>query len=93
MGLLGRLRVFGSKWEETARENFSKEDIKAVRKAVVVESDYGHSVCFHLNSGGVSYMPVSRDTSSKIGQVVDLEDAEVLTLSREGDEDIYRIEF
>ena len=93
MGILNSLRVYRGKWEESGREQFSAEDINAISSAKVVASDFGHSVCFLLKNGGMQFMPVSNTSKpTQVGEAVDLEKATVITLSREGDEDIKRIE-
>lgn len=91
MGFLDNLRVYAQKWEETARSTFSKADRAKVEKCTVVESDYGLSACFHLVGGGVQYMPLSKDVDLEVGDTIDMEEAEVITLSRPGDNDIYRL--
>lgn len=93
MSFLSNLRLYAGSWGVTSREKISAEDKAAIASAEVVESQYGPSVCFHLKSGGTKFLPVSRDTDCKVGQSVNLDNAEILTLSREGDDDIYRIEF
>lgn len=93
MGILNSLRLYRGKWEESGRSAFSAEDINEVASATVVASDFGHSVCFMLKSGGMKFMPVSNTSKpTQVGDKVNLENATVITLSREGDADIQRIE-
>ena len=94
MGILDSLRLYRGKWEESGRSNFSTDDINAVSSAKVVASDFGHSVCFVLKNGGMKFMPVSNTSkaSTAVGDAVDLTKCQVITLSREGDDDIQRIE-
>jgi len=94
MGILDSLRLYRGKWEESGRSNFSSEEINSIASAKVVASDFGHSVCFVLKNGGMKFMPVSNTSkaSTAVGDTVDLSKAEVITLSREGDDDIQRIE-
>lgn len=94
MGILDSLRLYRGKWEESGRSNFSADDINAVSSAKVVASDFGHSVCFVLKNGGMKFMPVSNTSkvSTAVGDSVDLTKCQVVTLSREGDADIQRIE-
>jgi len=93
MGILDSLRLYRGKWEESGRSGFSASDIEAVASATVVASDFGHSVCFMLKSGGMKFMPVSNTSKpTEVGESVDLTKATVITLSREGDADIERIE-
>lgn len=94
MGILDSLRIYRGKWEESSREKFSASEINDIASAKVVASDYGHSVCFLLKNGGMKFMPVSTTSkkSTAVGDSVNLLGCEVVTLSREGDADIYRIE-
>lgn len=94
MGILDSLRLYRGKWEESGRSAFSADDLNAVSSAKVVASDFGHSVCFILKNGGMKFMPVSSSSkvSTAVGDAVDLTKCQVITLSREGDDDIQRIE-
>lgn len=94
MGILDSLRLYRGKWEESGRSNFSASDIEETASAKVVASDFGHSVCFVLKNGGMKFMPISNTSKASVavGDTVDLSKAEVITLSREGDADIQRIE-
>lgn len=86
------LQVYGGSWKVVASRNFDAEEIAAVRKAEVVSSDYGKSVCFFMASGGQTYIPLSNQSSLGIGDTVDLNNAKLLTLHRDGNEDIMRID-
>ena len=63
----------------------------AVDKAEVVESQYGFSVCFFMKSGGQTYVPLDQNSSLGIGSIVDLTKAQLVTLERPGEQDIYRV--
>lgn len=92
--ILDSLRTYRGKWEESSRAKFTDAEINDVASASIVASDFGHSVCFLLKNGGMKFMPVS-NTSKKataVGDSVNLKECEVVTLSREGDADIYRVE-
>lgn len=93
MGFLSSLRTYAQTWAETARAKFDKSDITEVEKAEVVTSEFGLSACFFMKSGGRKYMPLSRDVEANEGDTINLENAEVITLSREGDADIYRLDY
>ena len=91
MNIFNALRVYAGKWAETARRKFSSDEIAAVESATVVDSQYGLSVCFIMKAGGQTYIPLDQNSSKSIGDTVDLSKADLLTLSRQGDADIYRI--
>lgn len=92
MNIFESLNVYGGSWNVTNSRPFSEAEISAVKKAEVVPSEFGSSVCFFMASGGQTYIPLSRDSSLAIGDSVDLSKAKLLTLSREGSNDINRIE-
>ena len=84
--------VYGGKWNVTNSRNFEAEEIAAVKKAEVVASEYGNSVCFYMHGGGQTYIPLSSNSLLSVGDTVDMAKAKVLTLHRDGNEDITRIE-
>lgn len=91
MNIFSALRVYAGKWSEKNSRNFSSEEVAAVEKAEVVESQYGFSVCFFMVGGGQSYIPLDQNSSAAIGEQIDLTKASLVTLSRPGEDDIYRV--
>jgi len=91
MNIFSALRVYASKWQEKKVESFKAEEIALVDKAEVVESQYGLSVCFFLKAGGQSYIPLDQNSSAAIGDTIDLNKAQVVTLCKQGENDIYRV--
>lgn len=91
--ILEKLRVYGGKWSPKSNDNFSNEDIENCESAVVVPSEYGQSVCLTLKSGSKRYLPVS-NTSRAVenGEQINIAECKVVTLGREGNDDIMRIE-
>ena len=92
MNIFNSLRVYAGKWAVKASRAFSNDEIEAVDHATVVDSQYGSSVCFFMKSGGQTFIPLSTNSSLAIGDDVNLANAKLLTLGREGDADIYRVE-
>ena len=92
MNIFNSLRVYAGKWAVKASRAFSNDEIEAVDHATVVDSQYGSSVCFFMKSGGQTFIPLSTNSSLTIGDDVNLANAKLLTLGREGDADIYRVE-
>jgi hypothetical protein len=78
-------------WHQTELRNFTREEIDDVLYADVVSSQYGNSVRFHLKGGGFSYIPLDKSSCLGVGEVVDLQIAQIVTLSKKGESDIYRI--
>ncbi len=86
-----KLVVRNKGWKEKGRRSFSPDEIAAVARAEVVASQYGNSVCFYMNSGGQTYIPLSQNSSLTVGDTLDLRKASLITLCREGEDDIYRV--
>jgi len=86
-----KLVVHNNGWKEKGRRSFSLDEIAAVARAEVVPSQYGNSVCFFMNTGGQTYIPLSQYSTLTIGDTIDLRTAKLITLCREGDDDIYRV--
>ena len=94
MNIFDSLNVYGGKWAVVADKTrgFSADEINAVSRAEVVSSDYGKSVCFFMVGGGQTYIPLSVNSTLGVGEEVELSKAKILTLHRDGSEDITRIE-
>lgn len=90
MGFLDKLRTYAGSWSEAGRERLSKAEVSQVASATVVEGQYGLSMCFVMKAGGKKFMPLSRDSQLEEGDSVDIKSVEIITLERDGDEDIYR---
>jgi hypothetical protein len=92
MSIFSGLHVYGGSWSVKASRDFSAEEISAVKSAQVVSSEYGNSVCFFMKSGGQTYIPLSNQSTLSVGDTVDLTKAKILTLERDGSDDITRID-
>ena len=92
MSIFDKLEVYAAKWAKTASRSFQTEEIAAVKNAVVVESEYGNSVCFFMKAGGRTYLPLSTESAYQLGEEVDLTSAKLITLSKSGEADISRVE-
>lgn len=91
MNIFNALRIYAGKWSEKEVRNFTQDEVAAVEQARVVESQYGFSVCFMMKSGGMTYVPLDQNSSLGIDAVVDLTKAQLVTLQRPGEDDIYRV--
>lgn len=92
MNIFDSLAKYANQYSVINRRSFNETEKSAVISADVVASEYGLSVCFLMVSGGKTYIPVSRDSVCSVGDKVNLETSELLTLSREGSTDINRVE-
>lgn len=91
MNIFSALRVYAGKWQVKETKKFSQEEIDLVDRAEVVDSQYGQSVCFFMKSGGQTYIPLDQNSSRATGDTVDLSQASIVTLSKQGEADIYRV--
>ena len=92
MNIFSSLRQYAGKWAVKNTRDFTSEEINAVKEAVVVTSSYGLSVCFFMKSGGQTYIPLSSTSSKGSGEIIDLNSAKLVTLGKEGESDIYRVD-
>lgn len=90
--IFASLRTYAGKWSEKSRRNFTPEEVNAVSSAAVVNSNFGLSVCFLMKSGGQTYIPLANTSSKGVGEVIDLNEASLVTLQKDGEADILRIE-
>ena len=91
MSIFESIKVYPGKWNVIEERHFSEEEINAVEKATVTASQYGNSVCFMMVGGGMTFIPLDLNSNLGVGEVVDLHKAKLLTLSKEGNKDIYRV--
>ena len=91
MNIFSALKVYAGKWQVSNKRAFSDEEVNAVDTAKVVTSQYGLSVCFMMKGGGMTYIPLDQNSSLSEGDVINLKSAELITLHRDGDDDIYRV--
>lgn len=91
MSIFSNLHAYGGKWSVKSSRKFSEEELSMVTKAQVVESQYGASCCFFMANGSTMYIPMSSDAKSGVGDIIDLETAEIVTLEKQGELDIQRI--
>lgn len=92
MNIFANLRVYAGKWQVKESRALLPEEKDLIHHAVVVPSQYGNSVQFTMKGGGLTYIPLSQNSSLGVGEMVDLEKAQLVTLSKSGEADIYRIE-
>ena len=92
MNIFDKLFVYAAKWAVKGTRAFEEAEINAVNKAVVVDSTYGKSVCFFMKAGGQTYIPLSTESHYQLGDEVDLSTAKIITLGKEGESDIQRVE-
>lgn len=87
-------------WEVTETEKLDAKEIKGIERIEVVtkEQEWGEStsMCFFMKAAKdskkkeVKYIPLSRDSDLENGDLVDPKSVILLTLSKEGEDDIVR---
>ena len=92
MNIFASLRVYSGKWSVKETREFSTEEIEAITMAVVVPSQYGNSVQFIRKDGGISFIPLDQNANTGVGEIIDLRKAKLVTLEKQGEADIYRVE-
>ena len=92
MNIFAGLQVYAGKWNVVGSREFNDEEKAMINRAEVVASEYGNSVCFFMHSGGQTYIPLSNQSSLSVGDSVDLAKAKLLTLHRDGNDDITRVD-
>ena len=92
MNIFQSLQVYAGKWNVVGSRALNDEEKAMIKRAEVVPSEYGNSVCFFMKSGGQTYIPLSNQSTLGVGEEVDLEKAKLLTLHRDGSDDITRID-
>lgn len=92
MNIFSAINIYPGKWNVKETRSFTEEEIAAVKSAKVVESQYGNSVCFFMHSGASAFIPLSNSSTLQPGASVDVKNIQLITLGREGDDDIYRVE-
>lgn len=92
MNIFNSLRRYAGKWAVIASRAFTAEEQNAVSSATVVPSQYGNSVCFMMVGGGQTFIPLSQNSSKAVGDTIDLSKAQLLTLAKDGEDNIYRVE-
>ena len=91
MNIFDSIQMYAGKWSVKSSRDFTNEEKAMVDEAIVVSSQYGNSVCFFMKNGQQGFIPLSNDSMLKVGDLVDMEKAKLLTLSRPGDADIQRV--
>ena len=83
MNIFATLKSYANSFKPVGEpRHFSQEEISLVNNAKVVLSQYGMSVCFFMKGGCQKYIPLSRDSVAKVGDVVDLTKEMLLTSLR-----------
>lgn len=91
MNIFSTLKVYATKWQVINKRFFDKEEIDCVQEAKVVSSKCGLSVRFLMKVGTQTFIPLDQNSKLSEGDIVNLNKAEIITLHRDGDDDIHRV--
>lgn len=91
MGIFDTLKQYAGKWSEKDRRNFTEEEQSEIIEAVVVDSQYGLSGKFTRRNGAVVYIPMANDCPLGSGEAIDMAKAQIITLTKPGENDIFRV--
>ena len=91
MNIFNVLKIYAGKWSVKETRDFTPEEVAAVSSASVVASEYGNSVCFMMKNGGMTFIPLSQDSTKGIGESVNVAECKLITLCKEGEPDIVRV--
>ena len=78
-------------WAIKSFRLFDNNEIDSVQSNEIVASKHGKSVRFCMFSGEFKFIPLSEYSLLNIGDSLDLRNAILITLCREGDYDIYQV--
>lgn len=79
-------------WRVTNKRPFTDEEMKLVKEAFVVQTKAGYHVKFILNDLSKRYIPVYRKSNVSVCEIIDLKNAMLLTLSKPGHDEMYRVQ-
>lgn len=91
MNIFATLKTYPSKWTVKETRDFSAEELACIKSAKVTEGNFGLSVCFMFVDGSKAYIPLSPDSELNIDEEVNVRNLTLLTLTKEGEEDINRV--
>ena len=87
--------INGSGWRYKSARSFSSDEVATVNYADVFTTQYGLSARFKMKDmgifGGYKFIPLSILSTLSLGDTIDMNNAMLLTLCKEGEDDIARI--
>ena len=86
------LEKFQTKWGVKDVREFTEEEKKCVLYCQVVSGNYSNAVQFTLFNGYNTYMQVKVGSKLAVGDVPDINDLRIYTLSKPGSNDILRVD-
>lgn len=96
MSVFSKFKEYGGSWNVTDTEKISKAEVAEIKSAEVVtkEQKWGTSIsiCFLMKNGRKRFGALSKMSDLEVGDKVDPKSITFLTLSKDGEKDIYRVD-
>lgn len=90
--IFSTLQVYAGKWSVKSTRKFNEEELNFIEEEVGVEpSRFGLSCRFTLKQGGQTYIPCTPDKFEE-GEIVALSKLKLVTLEKDGENDIIRVD-
>lgn len=90
--IFSTLKKYEQSWKEVNNQKFDEDDLKMIISGKVVEGDYGLSAQLNLADGGCYYISLDEiNSTAKLGDDIDLAKCHIVTLAKEGHDNIIRI--
>ena len=77
-------KEYGAKWVPVQTRRFTEEELAMVESAVIEECNYGLCAKCFMVTGTVTYFNLGKFSNGNIGEKVDLKDARILIMERNG---------
>ena len=91
MGLFDGKKLYAGKYSVKFVNAVSEDDKKVISSVSVVPSEFGLSACFTLVNGFKAYIPMNPEEKVEVGDELNIDNIEIVTLERLGSEDIERV--
>ena len=79
------LNTYG-KWSEVSRESLSESVKNSIERTEVIPGDFGKTACFYMHGGNYKLIPLSRDCELGVGDTLDLDNGQVITIKKDNQE-------
>lgn len=85
MNVFDSLRSYAGSWVVTNSRKFNAAEKSAIVKNEIKAGQYGLSVCFFMRNGQQKFIPLSNQSTLNVGDSVDIDNCNLLTLERNGE--------
>lgn len=90
--LFNGLKAYAGSWKVVSVRSLNIIEKCLIRKAKIIDSDYGYSCCFFTKLGTKKIIPMDKDYTAKgVGDLLDIDRIEIVKYVRDGDSPINRV--